>query len=311
MVAKKWPPENTGDPTKTPFVYYVSGVPVFPPNNVRETALGVLKADNSKNLTDRLKSRAKHGLIGGTVAILPETWWNQFFLNYVGYFGNNFSKPQELEEHAATVLEIIAASSSEEAWKKLVEFIIQEIDTLSGWTKSWTRELAERHNVFWGDDGNYYCRDLDGTLIHVMGEKALPETHLDFVSDHVLRGWGCIRQILNVFSTFAISDDYSKEPTGFPQSMKAVVNQTHHDTSHRWLWEHREAIVKEEGVGGPKRPLPHIWAPRLNIGHRIEPQYLPLDTSNFSQDRWLALALYKEGANSKSTATKDWLLKML
>jgi hypothetical protein len=166
MVARNWPPENTGDPLKTPFVYYVSGVPVFPPNNVRETALNALKPDNSESLTERLKSRAKKGLIGGTVAILPETWWNQFLLNYVTYFGNNFCEPREMEEHAAKVLEIIAASSPEEAWKKLVEFTIQEIDVLSGWKKSWTKELAERHNVFRGDDGNYYCRDLDGTLIH-------------------------------------------------------------------------------------------------------------------------------------------------
>jgi hypothetical protein len=426
MVARNWPPENTGAPLKTPFVYYVSGVPVFPPNNIREMALDALKPDNSESLTDRLKSRVKNGLIGGTVAILPETWWNQFLLNYVAYFGNNFSEPREMEEHATRVLEIIASSSPKEAWKELVEFTIQEIDVLSGWKKSWTRELAKRHNVFWGDDGNYYCRDLDGTLIHVVGEKALPETHLDFVSDHILRGWGCIRQALNVFSAFAISDDYAREPTGFPRSMKAVVNQTHHDTSHHWhlaqfhhtrsikwrpfsnfcdpewlagdllgritdtldrnqwkeaierqaklpnqldedctrqmdyvldsrlsvgggeeiyfkfegrtfrwvngtierkptisvgykdpnshraedeslnrllsilVWDHREPIVKEDGVGGPKRPIPHIWAPRLNIGHRIEPQYLPLDTSNFSRKRWLALALYKEGTNSKS-----------
>jgi hypothetical protein len=234
MVARSWPPENTGDPLKTPFVYYVSGVPVFPPNNLRETAIAALKLDGSETLKDRLRSRSKKGVIGGTVATLPDVWWNQFLFNYIDYFANNFSKPQELEEQAAIVLEIIATFPPEEAWSRLIEFTIQEIDVLSGWNKSWNREIAERHNVFRGEDGNYYCHDLDGTLIHVIGAKALPETHLDFISDHILRGYGCLRQVLNVFSAFAIGDDYAANPNAFPQSMKAVVNQTHHDTSHRW-----------------------------------------------------------------------------
>jgi len=65
-------------------------------------------------------------------------------------------------------------------------------------------------------------------------------------------------------------------------------------------WVHQAPIVKEDGVGGPRRAVPHIWAPRSNFGLLVEPRYLLAPSDNYSADRWLALALYKEGLNSKS-----------
>jgi hypothetical protein len=124
-------PENTGDPLKSPFVYYVSGVPVFPPNDIREVAISALDESEKKPLGTVLQERVKRGFVGGTVAVLPEFWWNQFLLNYVKYFANNYSQAQEMEHHAGEALGIMTSTPAPEAWAALVDFAIHKMDVLA------------------------------------------------------------------------------------------------------------------------------------------------------------------------------------
>jgi len=419
--------QNTGDSTLTPFVYFVGGVLVYPPNTIYESARDALSEAYSKPLATILQERIRRGFVGGPVAVLPEAWWNHFLLSYLRYFANNFSDPGEMEAQAVTALTIMVSASPREAWPTLIDFILGQMDVLSGWNKCWIREDAERRGVFKGEDGNYYYHDLNGILVQINGAKTLPETHLDFITDHILRGHGCLRQIFNVLSAFAIAHEYAQDPSLFPRSMKAVLVEPRFDsTSHKWqlmqfqrtrsirwrplsnfcdpdwlagdllgritdtldrdvwkdriekqkdrpsrldddcprqmdyvldssvsigsdeeiyfsfegrtfrwvngtaetkatisvgykdlnshreedellnrllsllVWEHRQPIVKEDGVGGPRRPIPHIWAPRSNFGVRVDPQYLPFRSNALSPEMWLALALYKEGVNSRS-----------
>jgi hypothetical protein len=409
-------PPSAGDPSVTPFVYYVGGsTPIYPPNTIYESARAALSGTDAKPLKTVLQERTKRGFVGGTVAVLPETWWNHYLLNYVNYFANNFSEPSEIEEQSVAALQIMAGAPPEEAWSKLVDFTISQMDVLSGWNKSWVKEDAERRGVFKGDDGNYYCRDLDGILVQIVGMKPFPETHLDFITDHILRGHGCVRQLFNVMSIFATAHEYEKDPSSFPRSMKAVLTDPGYGgTSYRWnlmqfqrtrsvrwrpasnvcdpdwlaadllgrvtdtldkdpwkerieknktersqldedcpfqmdyvvdsslkigtgeeiyvefegrtfrwtngspetkpaisvgykdlnshsiedeslnrllsiiVWEHRVPIVKEDGVGGPRRPIPHIWAPRSNFGLMVEPRYLLAASDNYPADRRVA-----------------------
>jgi hypothetical protein len=324
-------------------------------------------------------------------------------------------------------LRLMTKQPPQSAWRDVIEYIIRDIDSISGWTKTWIKADAEKRNVFKGEDGNYYYTDHDGTLIHVIGAKTTSETRLDFITDQIIRSYGCFRQIFNVFSAFAIGYEYKRDIDGFPKSMKAfLVEPKFQDTSHTWqlmqhqrtrsikwrplsnfcdpdwlasdllaritdtldrnvwqetvgkhanqlncldegcpwqvdhtldsnlkigseeqiyfsfegrtfrwingtpetkavisigvknindhreedeslnrllsvlVWEHRQAIVKEGGIGGARRAIPLIWGPRMSMGVQIDPSFLFRDTGGYSDKRWLALALFKEGFNSRS-----------
>jgi hypothetical protein len=70
------------------------------------------------------------------------------------------------------------------------------------------------------------------------------------------------------------------------------------------VWEHGQSIVKEGGVAGARRSIPMIWGPRMASGVEIDPQYLFRGPTTYSEERWLALALFKEGVNSDSVFYK-------
>jgi hypothetical protein len=421
------PFENAVKSTETPFVYFVSGIPVYPPNKIYECLSAALGASGEKPLVEVLKEYARGGDVGGSWTVLPEGWWYHFLLTYLTHFRNNFAEPEELEESAIKALNMMAKRPPEAVWSDLVAYVISDIDKLSGWTKSWIKDSSERKNVFKGEGGNYYCKDLDGTLIKIVGAKTTPETRLDFITDQVLRKSGCLRQIFETFAAFAIAHEFECDPSQFPRSMKAVlVEPKFRATSHHWrlmqyertrsicwrplsnfcdpdwlsgdllaritdtldrnlwqekiekqknepnsldegcawqidyvldsavaigkneeiyfpfegrtfrwingtaetkatisigvknlnehrtedeslnrllsllVWEHRQSIVKESGVGGARRPIPHIWGPRMSFGVQIDPQFLFPNSEHYSGRRWLALALFKEGFNAAS-----------
>jgi hypothetical protein len=185
--------ENTGDPTTTPFVYYVCGIPVYPPNTIFECAATALAESEKIPILQSLKNRATEANIGGTWTVLPEGWWYHFLLTFLTYFRNNSSEPTEMERSAVEALELMTKIPPASAWQDLVAYIINDINNLSGWTKSWIEQSAEERGVFKGEDGNYYYHDLDGTLIQIIGAKTTPETQLDFITDQVLRSYGCNR----------------------------------------------------------------------------------------------------------------------
>ena len=419
--------KDTGKSTDTPFVYFVSGTPVYPPNSIYQSTQTALAALGDKPFSEALKDLAKTGNVGGTWTVLPEGWWYHFLSVYLNYFRNNFAEPEAMENSALEALKLMVKTPPEAAWQDLVAYIIANIDNLSGWTKSWIKQSAEERNVLKGEDGNYYYRDHDGILIQIIGAKTTVETHLDFVADQIIRNFGCLRQIFNVFSAFAIAWEFKRDSSLFPRSMKAMlVEPDFQSTAHTWrlmqfertrsirwrplsnfcdpdwlagdllaritdtldrnlwqerverqkeqpncldqdcpwqldyvldstvgigkdeeiyfqfegktfrwingtpeakatisvgvknlndhrtedellnrllsllVWEHRHPIVKEGGVGGARRPVPLTWGPRMSFGLQIDPQYLFRGAGKYSEERWLALALFKEGVNSSS-----------
>lgn len=227
--------QNIVNPTETPFVYFVSGTPVYPPNSLHKCLNNALAAAEQKPIREVLKEFAKVGDVADQWAVLPEGWWYHFLLTYLDYFRNNFSAPEELEQSALEILKVINGGAPDAAWPKLISYITADVDQLSGWAKSWIKESAERSNAFKGEDGNYYFKDRGGTLIQIVGAKSTPETRLDFITDQILRSYGCLGQVFNVFSAFAISYEFERNATAFPHSMKAVlVEPKFEGTSHHW-----------------------------------------------------------------------------
>jgi hypothetical protein len=137
--------ENTRNGADTPFVYFVSGTPAYPPNRLYDAAREAIGAGG--DFREELKKRIENGLVGGTWTIVPKAWWFHFLLQYVDYFRNNFSDSSEMEASALEILRLIMESSPDKAWDEVLGFVIKNIDSLSGWNKSWIKQSADRRGL--------------------------------------------------------------------------------------------------------------------------------------------------------------------
>jgi hypothetical protein len=421
---------NTGDPTKSPFVYFVSGTAAYPPNSIYESAehvLGAIDGAERQTASGILNGLVKQGFIGGTRTTLPEAAWFGLIRNFLLYSSEQFSASDRMFALAVECLRLMTRQPADASWPHLRDLLLKEMDELSGWNQSWIKQHSQERSVFRGEDGNYYFKDMDGILIQIIGDKTAPENHLDFLTDQILRNYGCVRAVLNVFSLFAVANDFARNPGNFPRSMKLVLTEPRfRSTGFRWnlmqfsvtrsvkwrppsnycdpdwlsaellarltdtldrdlwkdmvarhqdavcqldqdcrweidyvldttlaigdeqeiyfkfegrtfhwingtpetkplisvgvkdlnghreedeclnrllsalVWQHRQPVVKEGGVGGARRAIPLTWAPRSNFRMLVDPRYLLAQEGPNSPDRWLALALYKEGVNAGS-----------
>ena len=92
--------EETSTSTATPFVYFLSGTPIYPPNTIYESARTAFAAAERNSLKDALKGLGKERSVAGRWTVPPEAWWYHFLLAYFAYFGNNFSAPENMENSA-------------------------------------------------------------------------------------------------------------------------------------------------------------------------------------------------------------------
>lgn len=206
-----------------PFVRFVSGTAVYPPNILYESTFDILEKLREHSLEEAFRDVVREGLVGGQYTVLPESTWYAMLRDFLTYYSREFSEPEDLQKLAIEALKLMVERPHEKAWEILEGFVLDQVDELSGWSKSWVREDAERRNVFKGEDGNYYFRDRDGILVQIIGAKTLPETHLDFLTDAILRGFGPIRKIVNVFSLFAVSEDFTRNPDDYPKSLRLLI----------------------------------------------------------------------------------------
>jgi len=169
-------------------------------------------------------------------ALLPESTWYSLLDQFLRYPTRDQQGP-ELATLFGRALEIMAERPHEKAWTALEGFLLQNVDHLSGWSTSWIREDAERKRIFRSDDGNYYLYDSQGTLIQIIGQTTFSETRLDFLSDSILRPYGLIRQILSVYSLFAISETFAGLPDTYPSSLRLLIGEpTFGMLSPSWHW---------------------------------------------------------------------------
>jgi hypothetical protein len=85
-----------------------------------------------------------------------------------------------------------------------------------------------------------------------------------------------------------------------PQSTRAAEQAVDRFLSFL-VWDHRMPVAKLWGAGGPRRSLPTAWEPRMSGGTRVSTEHAVSGyTKPFSQRRWLALALYREGVTARS-----------
>lgn len=141
----------------------------------------------------------------------------------------------------------MSSSPPDDAWPALRQYLLDNLDDIGGWNTSHVKHLSERHEVLRAEDGRYYTVGRDGTPVVIIGARTQPETRIDFLSDQIIWRHGFLRQIAQMFSYFAITDDYARHPEQYPLSMKAVVPQFKYQSlAHDWHFMHfdRSRTVK-------------------------------------------------------------------
>jgi hypothetical protein len=185
--------------------------------------------------------------------------WN-FFVHYYLVQADPEAPPSAVR---IEMLRLMVGAPPAEAWKALRSHILAHIDDLSGWTRSIRKELAERDQVWLGEDGNYYGKDSDGAIYQVIGARTLVEARLDFLTEQITREFGVIRTFLQFFSWLVIAQDFVEHGNSYHNSMKAVVQDRQWPSlNHRWSllqWHTTRTVV---------------WRPWSNL---CDPQWLAGD----------------------------------
>jgi hypothetical protein len=218
----------------SPFAIFEGGSAYVLPNVLPETAKGALRRLEEEPVDDvmmSLRSAGQQILSRNTSAEDAAKVWN-FFVHYYLVQADPEAPSTEVR---IGILRLMVGAPPAEAWKTLRARILADIDDLSGWTRSIRKELAERHQVWLGEDGNYYGREPDGAIYKVFGAQTFEEERLDFLTEQITREFGVIRVFLQFFSWLAIAQDFVEHGNSYHNSMKAVVQDRQWPSlSHRW-----------------------------------------------------------------------------
>jgi hypothetical protein len=151
------PPQDVGDPEKTPFVRFDHGT-LYPSNDIYQAAETVLVGLRDSTAPELFKVLIRRGLVGGQYGILRDSTWFAILNRFLNYHSAAEDSPTA-KAHCIEALRLMVRRPHEDAWLALREYVLARIDDLSGWSTSFKRQIAEEQNVFRGEDGNYYYRD--------------------------------------------------------------------------------------------------------------------------------------------------------
>lgn len=211
----------------SPFVIFNHGTPTYPPNDLHDQAEAILAELARLSPVEAVKELTRYR------PTTPFTWY-PVLGKVFAWFNRSDDGFHGMEEPLLHLLKLMSKRPAEPAWRALRDELLQNIDAYSGWSFSWQKEHAEQNPIRKGPDGHYMTLE-DGTVVRVMGAKTFPETRLDFICDAVLRPYGRVRQILDVFSVFAISDDFALHPEAYPPSLRLVLGD-HDWYTGRYPW---------------------------------------------------------------------------
>lgn len=228
-------PENLGNPDSTPFVRFISGTALYPAPLLYDAAQQFLGRYSGGDPAPLFKELAKKGLVAGQYGVLLDATWFSILQTFASYNTGNSEGITDWQAHSLDALRLMLEKPHVEAWKRLKAFLLEKIDNVSGWATSWQKLIAERDKIFRADDGNFYFHDEEGVLIQVIGAKPIDEARVDFIADHILWKHGFVRQFLELFSLFAITDDFAVNRRAYPPAMKALLSEAQFQrVNHSW-----------------------------------------------------------------------------
>jgi hypothetical protein len=215
------PPQDVGDPEKTPFVRFDHGT-LYPSNDIYQAAETVLVGLRDSTAPELFKVLIRRGLVGGQYGILRDSTWFAILNRFLNYHSAAEDSPTA-KAHCIEALRLMVRRPHEDAWLALREYVLARIDDLSGWSTSFKRQIAEEQNVFRGEDGNYYYRDHTYGIVQIVGAKTTEETRIDFITNQLVSSTGFLHQFIGLFSLFAIADDFDRNPNHYHRLIKAVL----------------------------------------------------------------------------------------
>lgn len=200
----------------SPFVMFDHGTPLYPPNDIRERTSEILQA-----IKDMTPEAAVRELVRPR-PLKPFSWHpaiGHIFQQYQGSSG----KQHGMEERLLSLIPLMVKQPVEVAWHALRDELVRQIDAYSGWSFSWQKDHAEEKVISRGPDGFYYTELEDGAVVRIHGAKMSDEVRLDYIHDSTLRSYGRVRQILDTFSLFAVSEDFQEHSDAYPASLRIVL----------------------------------------------------------------------------------------
>jgi len=214
----------------SPFAIFEGGSAYVLPNVLPAMTRNILRRLEEEpvaNLMMSLRNLGQQNLSPNTSAEDAKKVWNFFIHHYL------VQSDPEAPSTAVRIamLQLMFGVPPPEAWKALKTRILDDIDDLSGWTHSFRKELAERDQVWLGEDGNYFRKESDGTTYQVIGARTLEQARLDFLTEQITREFGVIRMFLQFFSWLMIAHDFVEHGDSYHNSMKAVVQD------RQWLYQ--------------------------------------------------------------------------
>ncbi len=235
--------EQLGDPEASPFVRYDHGTPLYPPNNLYESAEVVLERLRTQEISLTFDQLIEKGSYRGNYGVLPHSTWFAVLGSFFHYRTGDKPDVSGWMDLCIEALKLMVRRPHQAAWSDLREFLRENIDDITGWTTSWRREHSERLKILADEEGNYYRRDPDGILIRILGDGArtLQETRIDFATDQILRSYGFAHQFLALFALFAVTDDFAVNRSACPPAMKAqITGMEHGRIGHGWHFVFQE-----------------------------------------------------------------------
>jgi hypothetical protein len=246
----------------SPFAIYEGGSGYVLPNVLSEIVKAVierLERESADDVLLSLRSAGRQILARDTSSQGAGNVWNFFLYHYLRQDG--IETPSTASR--INLLKLMLSGPPATAWNAVRTVILKDVDELSGWSRSFQKELRERDQVWRAEDGNYYRKEPDGTVYRVIGVRTLREARLDFITEQVAREFGNIRLFLQFFSWLMISNDFVEHHDLYHNSMKAIVQDRRWPSlNHRWSllqWHATRTVV---------------WRPWSNL---CDPQWLAAD----------------------------------
>lgn len=207
-----------GDPKSTPFLYFVGGYPVFLPNTLHRDAREVLARSETDKTCGFLPGLVKSELIGGVYTVALESAWFAFLRDFL-------LKDQDIcdLETKLAVLRFCIAGDLAQSWLVLKNFLVQNIDAVSGWSASWQKDQAEAMAVWREGDKYFYFEQDIGQVVRIHGATTTEETRLQFITEGILQRFGPVRRILDLFSVFVVGEDFARNPNHYPLSLRLIA----------------------------------------------------------------------------------------
>jgi len=291
---RKIPPQqpfDVGTPETTPFVRFNHGMALYPPNDIYSAAQTVIEGFNTTAAPDLFKVLIKRGRIYGQFGVLPESTWYSVLNNFLNYhIGGSSNKAATLDD-CVRAIQIMNCRPCEDAWLELKNYLIEKIDSLSGWNSSSQFQITEEQQVVQGEDGNYYYHNHRGESVQIFGVKTNQETRLDFIVHQLVSHTGFLHQFLGLFSIFAITEDFERNRAHYYKLIKALLSESERGPiGCEWIFLHLDY------------PHSHKWRPYSNL---CDPEWLAGDILGCLTDT-LDMDFRHRNINA-STQDQSWL----